>query len=485
MLPQNTLDILKNLTKNDLKKLGDLINSPYFNSKKSLNSLYKIIAKQHPDFKPEKFDNHKIYKKIYGNEEFKEQTIKNLYSDFGKLLKKFIAHERIESNEADFEDILIKGLNDKKCFELLSSLIPTYKKKRAEITNSEEDYYFNLYTLDMAFYHGLIALNKSNLNEHHKVINSMIDNLTNFFLCAFYFLAKQDSVLNKAHKVKKDLSEIKNNFLNAFDSEKFFELTKDKVEFTFIKIRYLCLKYLEGDVTEKEFYELEKLITSNVKSFSNPLKITCWGSLLTILILKFIPKDKKYYRESYRINDFFVKLNIYPNTDAPTISIALYRDNFGIALILNEFEWCKMFVDKFTQYLDEESKENEMNYALGRLSFKLNRYEESLEHLSKIKFQKVDEKLVVRFYYLMNYIELKSYQSAISMLNSIRQFFVTSKELPEMYAILIEDSLKFFKEIIRAEENNKKLDYAILKEAESAGRYFHKTYILEKIKKLI
>ncbi len=117
--------------------------------------------------------------------------------------------------------------------------------------------------------------------------------------------------------------------------------------------------------------------------------------------------------------------------------------------------------------------------------FQQKKYEESIEYLSKVKFHQVYEKINVRFYYLMNYIELKSYQSAISMLNSIRQFYLESKEIPEMFAVLIENSLRFFREIIRVEENNKKLDYSILKEAQNAGRYYQKQYILAKMEKLV
>jgi len=482
MLPSNTVEIIKNLSKNDFKKLGDFLRSPYFNSKETLYLLYKEIEKHAPDLKPEKFEYPKIYKKIYGGE-YKEQTIKNLYSEFGGLLRKFIAHERLEQNESEYSFALIHGLSDKKCYEQSNKFITQKKNKDKLSVIPQEELFFNTYLAEYIWVENIMAMDKINLDEYHISINSIIDNLVSFFIVTFFFYAKEDLLAIKAHKLKKSFDVHKTPFLNSFDAEKFFNEGSDKLGISSLKIRYLEYKYSVTDISGEEFKDFEKLIMDNLDNFSPESKIECWRGILVTLILKLIPKDKKFYKDAFRICKYFDKLNLYSET-SQRISISLYRDVFGIALMVKEFDWAGRFIERYSEFLEEGSKENEKNYSLGRLLFQQKKYEESVEYLGKVKFHQVHEKINVRFYYLMNYIELKSYQPAISMLNSIRQFYLESKEIPEMFAVLIENSLKFFREIIRVEENNKKLDYSFLKEAQNAGRYYQKQYILEKMEKL-
>lgn len=480
MLPPNSLEILKKLTPKDIKKLGDFIRSPYFNSKESLFLLYDEIAKQYPDFKFKEFEYENIYKKIYGNEKYKEQTIKNLYSEFGNLLKKFIACERLLSREVDFNVTVMEGLFDKKCYTQADKVAQLTRRQKAFQSLPEEDYSIYMYKLLHYDYEYMLHMNQIDLDEFHKVYVLISNKLIEFFFNTFYFYAKEDLILTKAHKTKTDTSGMEKGFIECFDAEKFFN--KDIIPVV-LKIRYLTYKYLDG-ITVEQYKELESLIKENINSFSLPFKITSWSALISLILLHLIPKDKKYYKTAFKINDYFIKQNIYPN-DHISLGLNTFRNCFGIALVLKEYEWAEKYVSTYSKYLIEEAKENELNYSLGRLMFQQKKYEKSLEYLGKLKYQQIEEKMNVRFYYLMNYIELKSYASAIAMLNSTRQFFLESKELPEMFAVLTENSLKFFREIIRAEENNKKLDYALYKEAQAAGRYYQKQYILNKMESLL
>lgn len=480
MLPETTLAIIQSLNKNDFKKLGHFIRSPYFNSKESLCRLYDEVAKQFPDFKPQKFEYKKIYKKVFGHTEYKEQTIKNLYSDFGNILKKFVAHEKLERSRIDFNRMLIQGLYDIKCHAQSEKIIQFEQKQKTQPDLSEEEHIFYKYQLAHFNYNNMLNLNRINLDEFHSVFNSINNNLAEFFLGTFYFYINEDFLLTKAHKTEIDLKSLEQTFIDSFDAENFF--SRDHVS-AYLKIRYLNYKYHNG-ISDKEYKQFESLIKQNIDSFSIAFKASCWHALINLLLLHLVPKDKKYYKEALEINNYFIEQNLYPNEYFP-LGLSCFRNCIGIAIVLKEYEWAEKFVIDHSKYLIEEAKENELNYSLGRLMFQQKKYEKSLEYLGKVKYQQVEEKMNVRFYYLMNYIELRSYTSAVAMLNSTRQFYLESKELPEMFAVLTENSLKFFREIIRAEENSKKLDYAVYKEAQAAGRYYQKQYILNKMESLL
>jgi len=141
-------------------------------------------------------------------------------------------------------------------------------------------------------------------------------------------------------------------------------------------------------------------------------------------------------------------------------------------MALDEFEWAEKFINEYVNYIDEDLRENEFNYSMGLLSFRTKKYEKSLEYLNKVQYSQILEKVNVRFYYVMNYIELKLYEGALSMIASIKQFHRENKEIPAITSKFINDSIKYFNEIIKCEENGKKIDYAIYAEAQSMKVFF-------------
>lgn len=484
MLPYNTLQILKNLSKSEIKKLGDFIRSPYFNSKDVLYQLYKEIVKHYPDFESEKIASQKIYKKIYRDKVFKEKTIKNLYSDFGVLLKKFVAYERLGSREREYNLSLIQGLQDKKCYEQSNKAITDNREKMMLTASYEEESFYDLYSMDTIQYLNLLGMNKINLDVYHELLNSINDNLTIFYLQTLFLTAKEDSILTQGHRVKKENKSINEIFIENFNAESFFNQVDKEESVIGMKIYYLMYWHAKNEISETQFREFEKLILSNIEKLSNEFRINCWANLLEIIILKLIPKDKKFYKDAFRVNDYFIKLNLYRKEGRSKLPISTFRNIFAIALFLKKYDWLEEFIISHTQFLQEEAKDNETNYSMGRLSFQLKKYEESLSYLNKVKFQQISEKVNIKYYYLMNYIELKSYSAALSMLSSIKHLYLNSKEMSQMLSLPAENSLKFFREIIRAEEHNSKIDYAIFKEAQTAGRYYQKQYILNKLEKL-
>ncbi|MBN8571207.1 MAG: hypothetical protein J0M18_16405, partial [Ignavibacteria bacterium] len=82
-------------------------------------------------------------------------------------------------------------------------------------------------------------------------------------------------------------------------------------------------------------------------------------------------------------------------------------------------------------------------------------------------------------------IELKSYESALSALQALKQFIIENKDIPESFSEGLQLSIKFFNEILKSCIKNEKVDEWIYKEAISTERYFQKQYIKDKMKSMI
>jgi len=481
MLPQNTVDILKSLNKTELKSLGDFINSPYFNSIEKMKDLYNEIAKSYPDFTGKRLEDEAIHKKLYPGKEFKQKSILNLFSDFGNLLKKFLSYEKFALEEDAIDMNLAKSLSERRLYEQSIKTINDFKKRKHAGGKFQEDHFFYFYKMERIIHRNLInirPLNKKKINETlNSAAESLIMDFFNKYSSVAYYLS-----LVKVVRPSEDNNKIIDDYLNSVNPEKFLKYvdsSEDKYA-AVVRMQFLLYKLVTDIFTDEEYYEVKNTLIDNASNFS-PEDLNSYFKALTDLAgLRSMPLE-----EIFDLRKKFCELKVYPNDSIPNFSAATLQNTFTIAMALGEFEWAENFLEEYINYIDEDLKENEYNYSKAQLNLRLKKHEESLKYLNKINYNELVEKINVRFYYVMNYIELGLYDSAASMVKSIKQLEREGKERLQIESDATENSLRFFNEIIKSLINNSKLDIAVYKEARNETKYFYRYYILEKMEKMI
>ncbi|MBN8569538.1 MAG: hypothetical protein J0M18_07895 [Ignavibacteria bacterium] len=486
MLTPNSIEILKALSKEEFKRFGDFVKSPYFNSVEVLGNIFDEIVKVYPDFESTRLSYKKISQKIYPGKEFNQQTIRNLYSKFGNLLKKFIAVENILSDDDTVNLNMAEGMNKRKLFELSNKLVEKFRKEKEENEIfGVWDFYFK-FRIEHLFYNNLTLLHKSNTPEFYKAMNNKTENLVAFFLKAYYMFNEAQGILLNLYKGY-EMSPMIKSFYSSLNSEKFFSTSEIKSHkyYSYLRMHYLISKYQNSDLPEEEFRDLFDTFKNNIDSFLKIDKTNFFTSLDALILSKLIPKDKKYYKDLFESAKLYCKQNIYPDDSLGPLEILQFRNYFTVALLLKEFDWAEKFVREYTNYLKPELVENELNYSMAILSFKNKKYEDSLNYFNKMVITDIMEKMNVRIYTLMNYIELKAHEPAISMVQALKQFSKENKEIPHLKVDSLRNSIRFLDEIVKAEANNKKIERYIYDEAMSVRFFFQKQYIMEKMEGLV
>lgn len=482
MLPQNTIDILKTLSKTELKSLGDFINSPYFNSVEKLKDLYIEVSKSYPDFTSKRLEDEAMHKKLYPGKEFKQKSILNLFSDFGNLLKRFLSYEKFEQQQDAIDLNLSKSLSERRLYELSNKTVSDFKKRKETSEKFHEDHFYYFYKMENVYYRNITNTRPHNrrkkLNDSlNAAASAMMIDFINKYSSIAYILAlvkvmRPDERNNK--KIDDFLSSVNpENFLKFIDSsdDKFINI---------VKMQYIFYKFAKEGFTEEEYYEVKDLLLNSVKE-STPEDVCLYFRTLTDLAgLKSMPAE-----EIFDLRKKFCDLKIYPNDSIPRFSAATLQNTFTTALALKEYEWAENFLDEYINYIDEDLKENEYNYSKAQINLRLGKYEESLKHLNKINYNELVEKVNVRCYYLMNYIELGMLDSASSMVKSIKQLMRENTLRSNTDTQATDNSLRYFNEIIKALQSNSKLDIAVYKEAQNEKIYYFRYYILDKMNKMI
>lgn len=480
MLPQNTVEILKTLSKDELKSLGDFIHSPYFNSIEKLKDLYNEIMKTYPDFNGKRLEDKSVHKKLYPGKEFKQKSILNLFSDFGNLLRKFLVYEKFRTQDDAMDLNLAKSLSERRSYELSNKVIHDYKKRKETSDKFHEDHFYYFFKMDGVYYRNLVntrPLNKKKINEVIDTGTSalMLDFLNKYssmgYILALMKIIRPDEENNK--KMDYHL-----NSVNIENLLKYIENSDDKYS-EIVKMQYLFFKFAKGGIPQEDYYRAKDILMSNLDELT-PEDLCIYFKTLTDIAGLSTTSE-----EVFDIRKKFCELKIYPNDSIPRFSAATLQNTFMTAMSLGEYKWAENFLEEYINYIDEDYKENEYNYSKAQLNLRLKNHEESLKYLNKINYNELVEKVNVRFYYLMNYIELDMLDSAASMVKSIKQLIRDNTSRVKKHEEATENSLKFFNEIIKSLRNNTKLDIASYKEAQNEKEYFFKYYILEKMKSMI
>jgi len=486
MIPQNTFVILKTLQKDDLKKLNNFINSPYHNTNKALITLFNELNKFHPQYSNPKLTYEYLYKKLYPENKFSDRTIKNRLTEFSQLLRNFLAQERLKKSPRINEKLLIQELQKRRSFVLSNKNVQWSKKRNSENPKICPDFFLHQYDMEELFHYNSLQL--SDVQKYEKIgfsARKAAPLIAFFFSTYFVHLSEHITYNQTTNFNNSDNNNILDEFAKSFDSKAFMnylEKTDDKY-FIYIKAYYLTYKIkIDKDVTGV-YRELKKIFIDHASEFEETDTYMLWAVLGETLYLKLIPQDVAHYRrEVFELNDYFLKLNIYPARNEEYFTTQVFENIFAAAIICNEYEWSENFIIKYGQMLHPETRENQVNYCLGVLNFKLKKYEKSLEHIGKVNYSDIIMKINLRFYTLLNYIEMKHYESALSLIDSSKHFSSSNEKIPKFLLGHINTSLRVFKRIILAEAGVKELDYTVLEEAKKAQRFFQKSYAMEKMK---
>lgn len=485
MLPQSTAKILKKLTHTELKRFGDFIKSPYFNSISALETIYDVSIKSYPEFETDAFSYEKMSKKIFGKGEVKEKRVKNLYADFGNLLRKFLGQEELIQKNHEMDIFIAEGLSNKGLLEDANKFInkSLEQNDNGYLTDDRRFEYRNRMKAQK-------GLNLSGMGrEHFASILKIIEEITEAkivnFLRDVYAGGNAEYLRNDVYgnEPKKNMNA---GLLLALDTDKFLDYLKamNSRYYSYLKIFYLLFYHTVYDINREQFYELKKLIFENIQSIEKWEAYNILLRLNEIINFKMVPIDSSYTNEIMETGKLFTELKIFPEHAHYPLHAGFFRDVFTSVLNLKEYDWAEKFVNEYSQYLIKDLQDEELNYCSGVLNFIRGRYESSLYFFSRVKPAKILVNINVRFYYIMNYIELKAYESARSAIHAFRQFYKDNEEIPKIKYMLIPDALKYFTEIIRCEEEGKKFDEFLYKEAGDGRSFFQRNYVLEKIEKM-
>lgn len=479
----SAIELLKTLNKDELKSFGDYIRSPFFNNRDTLIRLYEILLKHAPDYKSNIILKQNLYKKLYPGKAYNEQTLRSRMSEFSVLLKSFLTQKRYMEDEFAQKKYFIDELIKRKKFELSEKYISEIDNSLMQTRKFGKEFFRNRHTMLTQLAELRIA--KDEEKESLESAYERSESLLNYFFLEF-LKANNDIICFEIQKQEKREFSFAKLFTDKFNFEEYINILKERQYEYYPLIAtyyYGNLSLLKPD-EEYYFYQLKDLIYRFYKEFDLDELYNYWALLSNSAYVNYLNKGKKFIAEGNEINKFFIENKIY-DENKPFSALG-YQNILMNAIMANDLAWGEKFIDEFKDKLPKESVDNRYNFCKALIYFERSEYEKSISHLSSVKYTDWELNLGSRLIILKNYYEMGLPSQVETHIDSFRHFISKNiDKLPTYAEEKIKNTLNYIGKISGAKFGGKKLDFGDLKEAENNENFFHKKWILNKMKELI
>ncbi|MBS1494835.1 MAG: hypothetical protein JST55_15075 [Bacteroidetes bacterium] len=436
-------ELLQGISKEEFEKFGDFIKSPYFNKLPRLIKLYEYINSQYSSAGIDSITRESISLYMYPNEEFKNESIRKLLSDFARMLERFLAQEEFDKNEWDKKIYILRGLRkehyDDKFFKRLKEFKAGHKNSTQEI---DEFYETNTKLISEEYEYWYF----SKFDDRNEINQEKSDALDYEFISKKLFLfqyMQSREYVNKDLKFRYDFwDEIKKYF------EKYGSIIKKEqplLYHSFLGVVLVFNNFQRSDLLEmKQFLDDQNFY---LKKISKPY----WDYIN--YCTAFINKNLYEYMDDII---FYLKLMDENGIILQNRELVHYYFKIALeaALYKKEFDWIERFISKYGNKIKSDFKNDMLALSSAKLFLAKNEFAKAKYYSNKVSFKDYlhyigSKKILLRIAY-----EESDLNSIISISDTIRKYLNTHNEIPEIYRAGTEEFMQYILRLSKIRENN-------------------------------
>ena len=135
------IEYFNDLSKKEILKFKAFVNSPYLNPNKQVVKLFSYLRSKYPNIKESHLDKLAVFKGLFPDKSYNDETIRKLISDFNKVFESFLIQTEFKTDIQQSNILLLRSLRKrgiKKRFELI--LNDTTKLQKKQFSRDEKFY---------------------------------------------------------------------------------------------------------------------------------------------------------------------------------------------------------------------------------------------------------------------------------------------------------------------------------------------------------
>jgi len=262
--------------------------------------------------------------------------------------------------------------------------------------------------------------------------------------------------------------------------------TIDKYKFSnnpSVKIYKLMYELYQVEESTDNYYSLKAIAMSNIDTFPKDEQREIFDVLVSYCI-KWVNKgDMEFHKETLIIYDWGIDKEI--NLNKGNLSPTSFRNYVVIGLRVGEFDKVEQFIKTNTKILNEERRDNALNFNLARVEFYRGEYEKALSYLNYVNYDDIWYSLNSKSLLLAIYYELEEFDVLENHLDTYQTYLRREKSIQENYRKMHLNFTKYVKKIYRINPINIQHSMKLSEKIKSEKSVINKQWLLEKIDELL
>lgn len=402
------VEIIHSLNKKEVREIHKWLQSPAHNLRQDVVALFDYLSGKSPEA-TDSLEKEVVWRAVFPQDDFDDARMRQVMYFLLKAIEDYLAFTELRKDEVHIQTVLLKVYRTRQLEKPFKMTLEAARKRQKESPYRNSVFLREQHVLEQELYYYLGSRKRSdevNLQE------------TSDALDLAYFADKlQIGCRMLAHqtvykKAMYDLRQLENTL--AYVEQQ--NLLKEPA----IAVYYYGFKALTERENETHFANLERIIFENGSLFPMAelrelylLAINYCISRINAGIESYLRKSFEFYKEG------FSKGILIENNLVTRISFGNAVSN---AIKIKEFAWVEEFIEKFTPYLEEKSRESTVHFNLARLYFEKKDYVKAQQLLLKFDYDDILLNLVAKTMLLKIYYEEEEYSAFESLLESMRTY---------------------------------------------------------------
>lgn len=453
MIEHQVVDILKTFTTEEIRQFRRFLASPYFVRSETVNSLFELLIKFHPNFSSKRLTKEFISENLFKSEKYNDSTVRNALSDLLESCELFLMQENFRKSATYSFDYLLKELREKRIVNVFNKKSFELEKKLTPVENIDSEYYLSRYKFE------LNKFNFSSMNE--KVVDgSIVDGHfqeifnSGLYITVHYIIEIVSIYLTSVFYSLQYNRSVTNNFLGELIStlniaglEKLIENS----EHGFLVKIYISLLNTFRDMNDDAAYiQYKNIFKSNINKLGKDEIWFHYSNLINYCMLKSRDSERKdfYGDELFGHYEEILQNEYYKNKKYDHLRFELYRDILLVCLQQKRIKWAENFILTFSSKLHKSDKDNMMNLAYAYLFYEKGEFMQSWKYFNKIKIDYFFYKYDVKNYALKIYYELGYYEEALTLIENYKRFLVRNEFISDSEKTRIKNFISYLGKLI-------------------------------------
>jgi hypothetical protein len=454
-----------------------------------------VLKKYYPVFSHQNINSEYLFSTIYHDRSFEDKTMRYLLSELLELAEKFIALDLFEKDSTELNKQIINAMMSRKLYSQAYRMLKTSEDKLEKDFSISYTYIINKLEYSEMWKQLTFLTNRQDPQLDKRITQAEYLTFRNFI--ELVNLTQTLNVLRLNYNAQPDdnamyalVENIDYRSVHSYLCKMEDKIKDDKNRYNFInslKI-YICYMITFLDTKDEEyFYKMKKLVDEFGKYFEKEELQNLYVMLLSSCNLKRKTIDsEKYIRNYFEVMKSGLSMGLFAAYEGQYMDVAGFYRMFQTALHLKELNWAREFKDKYIPLLSPEFTEDITNYTNAEIYFYRKQYDESLTHISRVRFSYKRLKLNVRTVTLMNYYEKEFIEEAFSLLDSFSHLLSGNEKFNAEVRELNTNFISFFRDILKYKANGssrKKIEdlRAALK---NCHKIENKNWLMDKIEEL-